>query len=48
MRPKKETQKSATPSKKSGGFKDEEKAEMRNPARELTAEALVKKDVSCV
>jgi uncharacterized protein YdhG (YjbR/CyaY superfamily) len=48
MSPKKETQKSAksstTSNKESGGFTDEERAAMKERAKELKAEARAKKD----
>ena len=44
MSPKKETQETAATSKKSKGFTDEEKAAMKERARELKAEARASKD----
>ena len=44
MSPKKDVQKSTTATKKSGGFTDEEKAAMKERARELKAEARANKN----
>ena len=44
MSPKKDTQKSATTGKKSKGFTDDEKAAMKERAKELKAEARANKD----